>query len=62
MGVKDTARTSTLARVASEALRQLQEEPVVRDDRVARFKHFASDDFKLSDDAIDTIFSRLFAV
>ena len=61
--MKDTARTSALARVASEALRQLQEEPAVREDKVAQFKYLASDDARFSsDEAIDAIFSRLFAM
>lgn len=60
--MKDTARTSSLARLASEALRQLQEEQVVREDKVAQFKHLAADDAPFSaDEAIDAIFSRMFA-
>ena len=60
--MKDTARTSSLARLASEALRQLQEEQVVREDKVAQFKHLSADDAEFSaDEAIDAIFSRMFA-
>ena len=59
--VKDTAQTSALARLASEAVRQLQEEPV-REDKVSQFKFMADDDSTFSDGAIDAIFSRMFAM
>ena len=61
VGMKDTARTSALARVASEALQQLQGEMSVREEKVDQFRQVASDDFKLSDEAIDAIFSKLLA-
>ena len=61
--MKDTAQTSALSRIASEALRQMQDEPAIREDKVAQFKGFASDDAKFSaDEAIDAIFSRMFAL
>lgn len=61
--VKDTAQTSMLSRIASDALRQMRDEPAIREDKVAQFKHLASDDAKFSsDDAIDAIFSRMFAM
>lgn len=62
-GMKDTAQTSALARIASEAMRQMREEVPVREDKVAQFKSWASDDSKMfTDDAINAIFSRLFAL
>ncbi len=61
-GMKDTARTSVLARVAAEALRQLHEDDTVREDKVAKFKFLGADDVKLPDDALDTIFARMFAL
>ena len=61
-GVKDTAQTSALARLASEAVRQLQDEPI-REDKVAQFKFLASDEGGFSsDDAIDSIFAKMFAM
>ena len=59
--VKDTAQTSALARLASEAVRQLQEEPI-REEKVSQFKFLADDDSKFSDGAIDAIFERMFAM
>lgn len=62
-GMKDTAQTSALARIASEAMRQMQEETPIREDKVAQFKGWASDDTKMfSDEAINAIFSRMFAL
>ncbi len=61
--MKDTAQTSMLARIASDAVRQMQSEQGVREDKVAQFKHLASDDAAFSaDDAIDAIFKRMFAL
>ncbi len=60
--MKDTACTTALARVASEALRQMQEDQTIREDKVDQFKYLAADDAEFSSDAaIDAIFSRLFA-
>ena len=62
-GMKDTAQTSALSRIASEALRQMQDEPPIRAEKVAQFKDFASDEAKFSaDEAIDSIFARMFAL
>ena len=62
-GMKDTAQTSPLARIASEAMRQMQEESAIREDKVAQFKGWATDDSKVfSDEAINAIFSRMFAL
>ena len=59
--MNDTARTTVLARLASEALRPMQEEAAIRPDKVAQFKGLAADDAPFSaDDAIDAIFSRMF--
>ena len=60
-GVKDTVQTSALARLASEAVRQLQEEPI-REDKVSQFKFMADDNSAFSDGAIDAIFARMFAM
>ena len=60
--MKDTACTTALARVAAKALRQLQNDQEIREDKVAQFKHLGSDDTDISSDAaLDAIFSRLFA-
>lgn len=61
--MRDTAQTSTLARIASDALRQMQDEQGVREEKVAQFKHLASEDAAFSsDEAIDAIFARMFAM
>lgn len=60
--VKDTAHTSSLARITSEALRLNREEDAIREDKVAQFRYLASDEVNLaSDAAIDGIFARMFA-
>lgn len=60
--VKDTAQTSSLARITSEALRQAREEDQIREEKVAQFRYLASDEVNLSSDAaIDAIFARMFA-
>ncbi len=62
-GMKDTAQTSALSRIASEALRQMQDEPAIREDKIAQFKDFASDDAQfLADEAVDAVFARMFAL
>ncbi len=60
--MKDTAHTSSLARITSEALRLNREEDAIREDKVAQFRYLASDDVDFSSDvAIDAIFARMFA-
>ncbi len=41
----------------------MQEESAIREDKVAQFKGWATDDSKMfSDEAINAIFSRMFAL
>jgi hypothetical protein len=64
--MKDTASTSSLARMAAGILKKMRgEEDHVRQEKIDKFKSMANEESDLatllgSDDVVDTIFARMF--